>query len=192
MVEFANLLDITANSSATPIIFAYIDPGTGSILLQYLIAALIGGSFFLRKFIGKIFKSIFNLFKKEKSWVYPVSSGKANGIPSQSLPPLFQPFRDQGYNTNMLGYYLPYASLLLGKDLCHIPLCIKLPEQLMQRTLDSRFYTADLGEVLDAYMDKTLTETNAAFFLDQPKVTSFFLSELISSEDLLKLQAGFF
>jgi hypothetical protein len=67
MIEFANLVDITANSSATPIIFAYIDPGTGSILLQYLIAALIGGSFFLRKFIGKIFKSIFNLFKKEKS-----------------------------------------------------------------------------------------------------------------------------
>jgi hypothetical protein len=115
MIEFANLVDITANSSATPIIFAYIDPGTGSILLQGLIAALIGGSFYFKKFIGKIFKSILNFFKKEKSWVSPVSSGKANGIPAQSLPPLFQPFRDQGYNTNMLGYYLPFASLLPGK-----------------------------------------------------------------------------
>ena len=32
-----------------------------------------------------------------------------------------------------------------AEHLCHIPLCIKLPEQLMQRTLDSRFSTADLG-----------------------------------------------
>ena len=79
-----------------------------------------------------------------------------------------------------------------AEHLCLIPLCIKLPEQLMQRTLDSRFSTADLGEVLDAYMDKTLTETNAADFLDQPKFTSFSLPELISSEDLLKLQVGFF
>jgi hypothetical protein len=62
----------------------------------------------------------------------------------------------------------------------------------MQRTLDSRFSTADLDAVLDAYMDKTLTETNAADFLDQPKFTSFSLPELISSEDLLKLQVGFF
>lgn len=67
MIELVSLLDITNNSSATPIIFAYIDPGTGSILLQYLIAGLIGGAFYFRRFIGKIFKSIFNLFKKEKS-----------------------------------------------------------------------------------------------------------------------------
>lgn len=106
----------------------------------------------------------------------PVSNGKANGIPGQSLPPLFQPFRDQGYNTNILGYYLPYASLLSGKDLCHIPLCIKLPEQLMQRTLDSRFSTADLGEVLDAYMDKTLTETNASDFFGSTKIHQLLLA----------------
>ena len=67
MIEFANLVDITANSSATPLIFAYIDPGTGSILLQYLIAGLIGGAFYFRRFIAKIFKSISNLFKKGKS-----------------------------------------------------------------------------------------------------------------------------
>jgi hypothetical protein len=176
MIEFANLVDITANSSATPIIFAYIDPGTGSILLQYLIAALIGGSFFLRKFIGKIFKSIFNLFKKGKSWVYPVSSGKANGIPVQSFPPLFQPFRDQGYNTNMLGYYLPYASLLPGKDLCHIPLCIKLPEQLMQRTLDSYISTAGLGEVEGCIHGQDLNRNQCCRFFGSTKIHQLLLA----------------
>jgi hypothetical protein len=35
---------------------AYLDPGSGSIILQVLIAALLGASFFLRGFWMKLFK----------------------------------------------------------------------------------------------------------------------------------------
>jgi hypothetical protein len=43
---------------------AYIDPGTGSYILQMLIAGLVGGVFFLKMFWIKI-KSIFLGKKKE-------------------------------------------------------------------------------------------------------------------------------
>ena len=36
------------------IVFAYIDPGSGSILLQFLIATMVGATFYFRKFIAKI------------------------------------------------------------------------------------------------------------------------------------------
>ena len=35
------------------IVFAYIDPGSGSILLQFLIATIVGAAFYFRKFISK-------------------------------------------------------------------------------------------------------------------------------------------
>ena len=36
------------------IVFAYIDPGSGSILLQFLIATLVGAAFYFRRFIANI------------------------------------------------------------------------------------------------------------------------------------------
>jgi hypothetical protein len=41
---------------ALPTIRAYLDPGTGSIIIQVLIAALIGGGILLRTFWKKIFR----------------------------------------------------------------------------------------------------------------------------------------
>ena len=43
------------------ITMAYIDPGTGAIALQLLIAGLAGGMFYFRKAIAKIFQH----FKKK-------------------------------------------------------------------------------------------------------------------------------
>lgn len=40
---------------------AYLDPGTGSYLFQFLIAGLLGGSFFFKN----SFKSLFDRFKKD-------------------------------------------------------------------------------------------------------------------------------
>ena len=49
------------------IIFAYIDPGTGSIILQFLIATLVGASFYFRRFISNVIHLIRNkLFRKPK------------------------------------------------------------------------------------------------------------------------------
>lgn len=39
----------------TPI-FAYIDPGTGTLIWQSITAALIGCSFYFRRFLGKLRK----------------------------------------------------------------------------------------------------------------------------------------
>ena len=36
------------------LVIAYIDPGTGSILLQFLIATLVGAAFYFRRFIANI------------------------------------------------------------------------------------------------------------------------------------------
>jgi len=49
------------------IIFAYIDPGSGSIILQFLIATLVGAAFYFRRFIANIFHVIRNkLLRKSK------------------------------------------------------------------------------------------------------------------------------
>jgi len=47
-------------------IFAYIDPGTGSYVIQLLIAAFIGVSFAIKLFWKKI-KIFFSTFLKKKS-----------------------------------------------------------------------------------------------------------------------------
>jgi len=44
-------------------LYAYIDPGTGSMLLQVLIAGIMGGLFFIKK----KWKKIRSFFKKENS-----------------------------------------------------------------------------------------------------------------------------
>jgi len=56
-----------AVSSNSFIIFAYIDPGSGSIILQFLIATLVGATFYFRRFIANIIHLIKdNLFRKSK------------------------------------------------------------------------------------------------------------------------------
>ena len=47
--------------------FAYVDPGSGSLLLQMLIAGAIGALFYLRIFWGKIKNFIFRRRTQEKS-----------------------------------------------------------------------------------------------------------------------------
>ncbi len=43
---------------------AYLDPGTGSFLLQILVATLLGAAFFLRSYIGKAFGAGRRLFSR--------------------------------------------------------------------------------------------------------------------------------
>jgi hypothetical protein len=45
-------------------LFLYIDPGSGSYLIQVIIAALLGGAFWIKRFWRKI-RSFFTRGKKE-------------------------------------------------------------------------------------------------------------------------------
>ncbi len=44
--------------------YAYLDPGTGSYILQLIIAGLLGGLFALKMFWGKVVNIFGNLFSK--------------------------------------------------------------------------------------------------------------------------------
>jgi len=46
------------------VLFLYIDPGSGSYLVQVIIAAVLGGAFWIKRFWRKI-KSFFTRGKKE-------------------------------------------------------------------------------------------------------------------------------
>ena len=49
------------------IIFAYIDPGSGSIILQFLIATLVGAAFYFRRFFSNVIHLIRDkFFRKPK------------------------------------------------------------------------------------------------------------------------------
>jgi len=49
------------------IVFAYIDPGSGSIILQFLIATLVGAAFYFRRFFSNVIHLIRDkLFRKPK------------------------------------------------------------------------------------------------------------------------------
>ena len=49
------------------IVFAYIDPGSGSIILQFLIATLVGAAFYFRRFFSNVIHFIRDkLFRKPK------------------------------------------------------------------------------------------------------------------------------
>ncbi len=49
------------------IVFAYIDPGSGSIILQFLIATLVGAAFYFRRLISNVIHLIRNkLLRKPK------------------------------------------------------------------------------------------------------------------------------
>ncbi len=43
---------------------AYLDPGTGSYIIQIIIGLLLGGMFFLRTFLKSFFMQIRDFFKK--------------------------------------------------------------------------------------------------------------------------------
>jgi hypothetical protein len=45
---------------------AYLDPGTGSFIIQMLIAAALGGAFLMRGYIVKGFKALFKLFGRSE------------------------------------------------------------------------------------------------------------------------------
>ncbi len=58
--------------SLPPLIFAvynvhaYIDPGTGSLIIQILIASFVGGLFLIKVFWGKVKAFLSNLYSKSK------------------------------------------------------------------------------------------------------------------------------
>ena len=47
------------------IVFAYIDPGSGSIILQFLIATLVGAAFYFRRFLANIIHLIRDKFLRK-------------------------------------------------------------------------------------------------------------------------------
>ena len=47
-------------------IHAYIDPGTGSLIIQILIASFVGGLFLIKVFWGKVKAFLSNLYSKSK------------------------------------------------------------------------------------------------------------------------------
>ena len=50
---------------------AYLDPGTGSFLLQLLLASLLGGLFLVRAFWGRIKAFFVRVFSKNKGEAQP-------------------------------------------------------------------------------------------------------------------------
>ena len=50
------LLGIVLLLSAPSQLFGYADPGTGAFLYQAVYAAFIGGAFYFRKFLSRIFR----------------------------------------------------------------------------------------------------------------------------------------
>jgi hypothetical protein len=50
------LLGITLLLSSPSRLFGYADPGTGAFLYQAAYAAFIGGAFYFRKFLSRIFR----------------------------------------------------------------------------------------------------------------------------------------
>lgn len=47
----------------TSVVLAYLDPGSGSLLLQLLIAGLFSGVFFVKTWLGTVRTSMGRLFK---------------------------------------------------------------------------------------------------------------------------------
>jgi hypothetical protein len=63
MVEVPLLID----SAALPNKFffvGYIDPGTGSILVQFLIAFVVGSAIYFRKFLSKFLSTVRKYFRR--------------------------------------------------------------------------------------------------------------------------------
>ena len=56
-MSFLTLADQTA------VVLAYLDPGSGSLLLQMLIAGLLSGMFFMKSSMGMVRSSMIRLFK---------------------------------------------------------------------------------------------------------------------------------
>ncbi len=70
MIDITGLLDLIVVLSITPMFFStwdahfYIDPGTGSLIIQILIAGFVGGLFVIKMFWRKIKVFFKNLFSK--------------------------------------------------------------------------------------------------------------------------------
>lgn len=43
-------------------VYAYLDPGSGSLLIQLLLGAVLGGIYFVKLYWGKLIKFIFSFF----------------------------------------------------------------------------------------------------------------------------------
>ena len=61
MLEITNLLD----PGQQPLFIGYIDPGTGSLLVQFMIAGLLGASYYFRNIFLRLYKKICALFKRK-------------------------------------------------------------------------------------------------------------------------------
>ena len=76
MMDIKGLINSIVTFSIAPLFFTtwdahfYIDPGTGSLILQVLIASFIGGLFLIKVYWGKVKAFFKNLFLR---------GGKGNG-----------------------------------------------------------------------------------------------------------------
>lgn len=61
--------------------FAYLDPGTGSFLLQLLLATLLGGLFLVRVFWNRIKDFFKRVFSKNKTVESPANEQPGNEQP---------------------------------------------------------------------------------------------------------------
>jgi hypothetical protein len=67
-----SIIFLTSNSRP----FAYLDPGTGSIIIQVIVAVLLGGGILLRTFWKKIFHK---KSKPEETIAEPISEESSKG-----------------------------------------------------------------------------------------------------------------
>lgn len=58
-------------NSSSIIVLAYIDPGSGAMLLQWMIAFVVGAGLYFRRMISRLFKKIFRIGGRDKN---PVES----------------------------------------------------------------------------------------------------------------------
>ena len=63
--SLSSLANIVGASSPLRVGEFYLDPGSGSFLIQLLIAALLGGAFVVRSYWGKILDFFRRLLKKD-------------------------------------------------------------------------------------------------------------------------------
>lgn len=60
-----SLLMVVWGLAAPGTVHAYLDPGSGSLLIQLLLGAVLGGVYFVKLYWGKIIQFILSLFGKK-------------------------------------------------------------------------------------------------------------------------------
>ena len=61
------MLLISTLADQTPVLLAYLDPGSGSMMFQLLIAGLFSGAFFLKSSVAGVREKVNRLLKRGES-----------------------------------------------------------------------------------------------------------------------------